>query len=51
MLGHEDYLLNWCGFITLLQSGKEWVASVKVNQAVPSNFPTKEKSSSRQPQK
>ena len=51
MMGHEDYSMHCVGFITLLQRGTEWVASGKVTQEVPSNFPTKEKSSSRQPQK
>jgi hypothetical protein len=35
--------MHCIGFITLLQRGTEWVASGKVTQKIPTNFPTKEK--------
>lgn len=40
-LGHENYSQKCVGFITTLQRGTEWVASGKVTQAVPADFPTK----------
>ncbi|MFX0556881.1 ThuA domain-containing protein [Maribacter sp. CXY002] len=46
-LGHFDYSAECVGFITTLQRGSEWAATGKVTQAIPSDFPTKEKSVSR----
>ncbi|MEQ1905780.1 MAG: ThuA domain-containing protein [Pirellulaceae bacterium] len=48
-LGHADYSQASVGFITLLQRGAEWVATGKVTQAVPADFPKEDKTSSRQP--
>lgn len=46
-LGHENYSQKCVGFITTLQRGSEWVATGKVTQAVPNDFPTREKGSTR----
>ena len=46
-LGHFDYSAECVGFITTLQRGSEWAATGKVTQEIPANFPTKEKSVSR----
>jgi uncharacterized protein len=46
-LGHEVYSQKCVGFITTLQRGTEWVATGKVTQPIPKNFPTAEKGSSR----
>jgi type 1 glutamine amidotransferase len=46
-LGHENYSQKCVGFITTLQRGTEWVATGKVKQAVPKDFPTAEKGSAR----
>ncbi len=47
-MGHDDYSVECVGFITLFQRGAEWAATGKVTQtAVPADFPTAEKSSSR----
>lgn len=46
-LGHENYSQKCVGFITTLQRGTEWVASGKVTQAVPKDFPTAAKGSAR----
>jgi len=46
-LGHETYSQKCVGFITTLQRGVEWVATGKVTQAVPSDFPTSGKGSTR----
>ena len=46
-LGHENYSQKCVGFITTLQRGTEWVASGKVTQAVPKDFPTATKGSAR----
>jgi type 1 glutamine amidotransferase len=43
-LGHMDYSMESVGFITTLQRGAEWVATGKVTQALPSDFPSKNKS-------
>jgi len=51
MMGHDTYSMHCVGFITLLQRGTEWVASGKVSQKIPADFPTKEKSSSREANK
>jgi len=49
MLGHGDYSMHCAGFATLLQRGTEWVASGKVTQPPPADFPSMEKSVSRPP--
>lgn len=46
-LGHENYSQKCVGFITTLQRGTEWVATGKVKQAVPKDFPTATKGSTR----
>jgi type 1 glutamine amidotransferase len=46
-LGHENYSQKCVGFITTLQRGTEWVATGKVTQPVPKDFPTAEKGSAR----
>jgi type 1 glutamine amidotransferase len=47
-LGHETYSQKCVGFITTLQRGTEWVATGKVTQSVPKDFPTAEKGSARE---
>jgi len=47
VLGHFDYSMECVGFITTLQRGAEWAATGAVTQAVPTDFPTKEKTASR----
>ncbi|WP_337041683.1 ThuA domain-containing protein [Emticicia sp. 17c] len=39
-LGHGNYSQQCKGFITTLQRGTEWVATGKVKQTVPKDFPT-----------
>lgn len=39
-LGHMDYSMECVGFITTFQRGAEWVATGKVTQKVPDDFPT-----------
>ena len=46
-LGHEIYSQKCIGFITTLQRGTEWVATGKVTQVLPKNFPTAKQGSSR----
>jgi len=46
-LGHFDYSMECVGFITTLQRGTEWAATGEVTQAVPNDFPSKERTSSR----
>ena len=46
-IGHMDYSMECVGFITTLQRAAEWAATGNVTQAVPSDFPTKEKTSKR----
>ncbi|GLU56010.1 ThuA domain-containing protein [Dyadobacter frigoris] len=46
-LGHENYSQKCVGFITTLQRGTEWVATGKVTQAIPKDFPTATKGSAR----
>ncbi len=41
-LGHMDYSMECVGFITTLQRGAEWVATGKVNQKIPTDFPKKD---------
>lgn len=46
-MGHDDISVSGVGFITTLTRGVEWAATGKVTQAIPGDFPTAEKSSSR----
>ena len=46
-MGHGDYSQECVGFITTLQRGAEWVATGKVTQQVPNDFPTADKVSVR----
>ena len=46
-LGHMGYSMQCVGFITTLQRGAEWVATGKVTQKVPGDFPSAEKVSAR----
>ena len=46
-LGHANYSQKCIGFITTLQRGAEWVATGKVTQKIPDNFPTKSQGSAR----
>ena len=39
-LGHDVFALSCVGFITTFQRGTEWVATGKVTQKVPADFPT-----------
>ena len=48
VLGHADYSINCVGFITTLGRGTEWAATGKVTLEVPKDFPTADKSSSRE---
>lgn len=48
MLGHADYSMHCVGFITTLLRGTEWAATGKVTIPIPSDFPTAEKTSSRE---
>lgn len=47
-LGHFDYSMECVGFITTLQRGAEWVATGKVTQKIPEDFPSTGKTSSRE---
>jgi uncharacterized protein len=47
-LGHADYSMRCVGFITTLLRGTEWAATGKVTTEVPEDFPTAEKSRSRE---
>ena len=46
-MGHMDYSMECVGFMTTFQRGAEWAATGKVTQAVPSDFPTENKTSIR----
>ncbi len=46
-LGHMDYSMECVGFITTFLRGAEWAATGKVTQAIPNDFPTKDKISAR----
>lgn len=46
-LGHFDYSMEGVGFITTLQRGAEWVATGKVTQEVPVDFPGENATKSR----
>ena len=47
-LGHADYSCQCVGFITTFLRGVEWAATGKVTIGVPADFPTPDKSSSRE---
>jgi len=47
-LGHADYSMQCVGFMTTLLRGAEWVATGKVTVEIPKDFPTADKSSSRE---
>jgi type 1 glutamine amidotransferase len=48
-MGHADYSVKCAGFIYTLQRGTEWAATGKVTLTeVPKDFPSKEKTSSRE---
>lgn len=47
IMGHADYSVQCVGFITTMLRGAEWAASGKVTIPIPDDFPTAEKSSSR----
>ena len=46
-MGHAEYSVECVGFITTLQRGTEWAATGRVTIAIPADFPTAEKTSSR----
>jgi uncharacterized protein len=46
-LGHVDYSASCVGFIISTLRGTEWAATGKVTIPIPEDFPTKEKTSSR----
>ena len=46
-LGHSDVSMKCVGFQTTFARGVEWAATGKVTQAVPADFPTAEKVSTR----
>ena len=48
IMGHADYSVAGVGFLTSMLRGTEWVATGKVTQEIPSDFPTADASSSRE---
>lgn len=48
IMGHADYSVADVGFLTTMLRGTEWVATGKVTQEIPSDFPTASVSSSRE---
>jgi len=48
IMGHADYSVNCIGFLTSMLRGAEWAATGKVTQEIPNDFPTAEKSSSKE---
>ncbi|MEM8886538.1 MAG: ThuA domain-containing protein [Bacteroidota bacterium] len=46
-MGHADYSFECVGFIISFNRGTEWAATGKVSQAIPDDFPTAEKTSTR----
>ncbi len=46
-LGHDDYSCEGVGFIISFIRGVEWAATGKVTTAIPADFPTSEKPTSR----
>ena len=47
-LGHMGYSMECVGFMTTFQRGAEWVATGKVTQKVPEDFPSAEATSKRE---
>jgi uncharacterized protein len=47
-MGHADYSMRCAGFQTVLARGAEWAATGKVTIPIPDDFPTAEKTSSRE---
>lgn len=47
-MGHIDYSVECVGFITCLLRGSEWAATGKVTFPIPSDFPTADKTSSKE---
>jgi type 1 glutamine amidotransferase len=47
IMGHADYSVQCVGFITTMLRGTEWAATGKVSIPMPADFPSPEKSSSR----
>jgi type 1 glutamine amidotransferase len=47
ILGHDRAALNSVGFIVTFQRGTEWVATGKVTQKVPKDFPGADKFTTR----
>lgn len=48
IMGHADYSVQGVGFLTSMLRGTEWAATGKVTQKIPKDFPTANKSSSRE---
>ena len=48
VMGHDLAALNDVGFMTTYQRGTEWAATGKVTQKVPADFPTADKTSTRE---
>jgi type 1 glutamine amidotransferase len=48
VMGHADYSMQDVGFITTFLRGAEWAATGAVTTAVPDDFPTADKSRSRE---
>lgn len=51
IMGHADYSVSCVGFLTTFLRGTEWAATGKVTQAIPNDFPSAKKSSSREASK
>jgi len=47
IMGHADYSVQCVGFITTMLRGTEWAATGNVTIPIPTDFPTAEKSNSR----
>ena len=47
-MGHVDYSIACVGFIISLQRGSEWAATGEVSIGIPKDFPSADKSSSRE---
>ena len=47
-MGHIDQSVSCVGFITCMLRGTEWAATGKVTIPIPADFPTKDKTSSRE---
>lgn len=46
-MGHADYSMKCSGFVSTMQRGTEWAATGKVSIDIPADFPSTDKSSSR----